>query len=266
MGGVQAYLIPKLRKRLLVLGANASSARALAGRIAETVDGAAEIHANATSNYERAEIAARLGRIFKIRFELYQRKFLIKFLNNFLSQVTPFLFYTVGGYLVIMGRLDIGALVAVIAAYKDLPSPVKELIDWDQQRLDVEVKYQQVMEQFLEEEVAPPELQALVDKPQLPSKAACARRILRSTSPHAARRGGELRGSLQHVAIVGRPGSGATSSRSSSRVFTFLRAARSRSAVDITRAPEAVTGRSPSAMSVAGVSVSRACATTSCTA
>ena len=153
------------------MAANASSARALAGRIAETVDGAAEIHANATSNYERAEIAARLGRIFKIRFELYQRKFLIKFLNNFLSQVTPFLFYTVGGYhLVIMGRLDIGALVAVIAAYKDLPSPVKELIDWDQQRLDVEVKYQQVMEQFLEEEVAPPELQALVDKPQLPSK------------------------------------------------------------------------------------------------
>jgi putative ABC transport system ATP-binding protein len=138
--GVQAYFIPRLRKRLLVLGRERQlTARALAGRIAETVDGAAEIHANATSNYERAEISARLGHIFNIRFEFYQRKFLIKFLNNFLSQVTPFLFYTVGGYLVIMGRLDIGALVAVIAAYKDLPGPVKEMIDWDQQRLDVEV-------------------------------------------------------------------------------------------------------------------------------
>jgi len=40
-----------------------------------------------TSNYERAEISSRLGRIFRIRFEFYQRKFLIKFLNNFLSQV-----------------------------------------------------------------------------------------------------------------------------------------------------------------------------------
>src|SRR4051812_41248192 len=94
---VQAVVIPRLRKRLLVLGRERQlTARALAGRIAETVDGAAEIHANGTSNYERAEISARLGRIFRIRFEFYQRKFLIKFLNNILSQATPFLFYTVG--------------------------------------------------------------------------------------------------------------------------------------------------------------------------
>ena len=43
------------------------------------------------------------------------------------------------------GRLDIGQLVAVISAYKDLPSPIKDLIDWDQQRLDVQVKYAQVV-------------------------------------------------------------------------------------------------------------------------
>src|SRR6185369_11009101 len=168
---VQAVVIPKLRKRQLVLGRERQlTARALAGRIAECVDGAAEIHANGTSNYERAEISARLGRIFRIRFELYQRKFMVKFLNNFLSQVTPFLFYTVGGYLVIMGRLDIGALVAVIAAYKDLPAPVKELIDWDQQRMDVEIKYTQVVEQFTAEEVVPAELQALIASPELPAE------------------------------------------------------------------------------------------------
>ena len=167
--GVQAFIIPKLRKRLLVLGRERQlTARALAGRIAECVEGAAEIHAHDTSNYERAEISARLGRIFRIRFELYQRKFMVKFLNNFLSQVTPFLFYTLGGYLVIVGRLDIGALVAVIAAYKDLPTPVKELIDWDQQRMDVEIKYGQVVEQFTAEEVAPAELQAPLDAPELP--------------------------------------------------------------------------------------------------
>ena len=187
---IQAVVIPKLRKRLLVLGRERQlTARALAGRIAETVDGAAEIHANGTSQYERAEISARLGRIFKIRFEFYQRKFLIKFLNNFLSQVTPFLFYTVGGYLVIMGRLDIGALVAVIAAYKDLPSPVKELIDWDQQRLDVEIKYQQVVEQFTDGEVAPAEMQAIVDAPR-----AAARGQAEGLEPPAGRRIGHQAG------------------------------------------------------------------------
>ena len=247
--GVQAYLIPKLRKRLLVLGRERQlTARALAGRIAETVDGAAEIHANATSNYERAEIAARLGRIFNIRFELYQRKFLIKFLNNFLSQVTPFLFYTVGGYLVIMGRLDIGALVAVIAAYKDLPSPVKELIDWDQQRLDVEVKYQQVMEQFLEEEVAPPELQALVDQPPLPSKGSLRAANLALVDESGTRLVEEVSFEApldQHVAIVGRPGSGASElAQLLARLHFPSSGSVEIGGVDITRAPEAVTGRS----------------------
>ena len=53
------------------------------------------------------------------------------------------------------GTLDIGQLVAVIAAYRELPPPLKELIDWDQQRLDVQVKYDQVAAAFLEERLAP---------------------------------------------------------------------------------------------------------------
>src|SRR5262245_1713611 len=245
--GVQAYLIPRLRKRLLVLGRERQlTARALAGRIAETVDGAVEIHANGTSNYERAEISSRLGRIFHIRFEFYQRKFLIKFLNNFLSQVTPFLFYTVGGYLVITGGLDIGALVAVIAAYKDLPSPVKELIDWDQQRLDVEVKYQQVMEQFVDEQVAAPEMQALVESPPVPR----AGRLRASNLSLVDESGTRLvdnvtfeSGLDQHVAVVGRPGSGSSElTHVLARLVQPSSGSLELGGVDVTRAPEAVTG------------------------
>ncbi|MGH8706186.1 MAG: ABC transporter transmembrane domain-containing protein, partial [Burkholderiales bacterium] len=170
---VQAFIIPKLRRRLLALAKERQlTARQLAGRIAESAEGAVEIHAHDTSHYERAEINSRLGRIFRIRFEFYQRKFMIKFLNNFLSQVAPFLFYLAGGYLVIAGKLEIGTLVAVIAAYKDLPSPVKELIDWDQQRLDVQIKYNQVVEQFVVEDLAPPQLQELIEAPQLPQSGA----------------------------------------------------------------------------------------------
>jgi putative ABC transport system ATP-binding protein len=248
--GVQAFLIPRLRKRLLVLGRERQlTARALAGRIAETVDGAVEIHANGTSNYERAEISSRLGRIFRIRFEFYQRKFLIKFLNNFLSQVTPFLFYTVGGYLVIMGRLDIGALVAVIAAYKDLPSPVKELIDWDQQRLDVEVKYQQVMEQFIDEQVAPPEMQAPAEAPpQLPrdGKLRVVNLALADEAGNRLVAGVSFEAGLdQHVAIVGRPGSGASElAQLLARLAPPSSGSVELGGIDITRAPEAVTGRS----------------------
>src|SRR5687767_11249673 len=246
--GIQAVVIPKLRKRLLVLGRERQlTARALAGRIAETVDGAAEIHANATSNYERAEISARLGRIFKIRFEFYQRKFPIKFLNNFLSQVTPFLLYTVGGYLVIMGRLDIGALVAVIAAYKDLPSPVKELIDWDQQRLDVEIKYQQVVEQFTDGEVAPAEMQAIVDVAPLPRQGQLKAANLSLSDEQGTRLVENVSftaGLDQHVAIVGRPGAGASElAQMLARLVQPTSGSIEMGGVDITRAPEALTGR-----------------------
>lgn len=146
---VQAFIIPRMRRRLLVLGRERQiTARQLAGRISDIVERIATIHAYDTTNYERADIASRLGRIFSIRYAIYRWKFLVKFINNFLASLTPFLFYSVGGYLALSGRLDIGQLVAVIGAYKDLPGPLKELIDWDQNRQDVEVKYQQVVSQF----------------------------------------------------------------------------------------------------------------------
>src|SRR5262245_49492971 len=246
--GVQAFFIPKLRKRLLVLGRERQlTARALAGRIAETVDGAVEIHANGTSNYERAEIAARLGKMFKIRFEFYQRKFLIKFLNNFLSQVTPFLFYTVGGYLVIVGKLDIGALVAVIAAYKDLPGPVKELIDWDQQRMDVEIKYQQVVEQFTDGEIAPSELQALVESPQIPREGTLRVSNLSLVDEAGTRLVQDVSFEApldRPIAVMGRSGTGASElSQLIARLVQPSTGSVELGGVDLTRAPEAVTGR-----------------------
>jgi putative ABC transport system ATP-binding protein len=163
---VQAVVIPRLRKKILVLGKQRQlTARALAGRIAECVDGSVEIHTNDTSNYERADIVDRLGRIYQIRFDLYQRKFAVKGLNNFLAQVTPFTFYLLGGLLAFAGRVDLGIIVAVINAYKDLPGPVKELIDWDQQRQDVQIKYEQVAEQFEPEGMLAEELEALPKEP-----------------------------------------------------------------------------------------------------
>src|SRR3546814_8424219 len=78
------------------------------------------------------------------------------------------MFYAGGGLLAISGRLDIGALVAVIAAYKDLPSPIKELIDWDQQRLDVQIKYEQVIDQFQLPQLIDPARQSVDNDPGPP--------------------------------------------------------------------------------------------------
>jgi putative ABC transport system ATP-binding protein len=209
---VQAVVIPKLRKRVLVLAKQRQiSARQLAGRVAEAIDGTADIHVHDTSNWERADVVTRLGRIFKIRFDLYQWKFAIKFLNNLLAQFTPFLFYLVGGYLAITGKLDIGQLVAVIAAYKDLPGPIKELIDWDQQRQDVQIKYEQVIEQFQPENMLPHTMQAIADKDAAPFAGALELNSLTliDEAGHRPLDGLNLKMPLdQHVAVVGSVGSG----------------------------------------------------------
>ncbi len=166
---VQAILIPWLRRPLITLAKQRQiTTRAFAGRIGEIVDGISEIHLNDTSNYERAELSGRLGDIYYIRFALYKRRFFLKFLNNFLSQITPFLFYLIGGYFAVTGRLDIGQLVAVIAAYKELPSPIAELIRWDQSRLNVQVKFTSVIEQFAPEHMVDPVVQEPTKGPIAP--------------------------------------------------------------------------------------------------
>src|SRR5689334_21334210 len=167
--GAQMVIIPRLRKPVLALGRQRQmTARLLAGRIAETADGYQEIHVHGAANWERADISERLGHIFKIRFDLYNKKFIAKFWNNILSQATPFAIYLVGGYFAITGHMDVGAVVGVLLAYKDLPSPIKELIDWDQQRQDVQIKYEQVIDQFQPEGMLEEELQAVPDGPPPP--------------------------------------------------------------------------------------------------
>ncbi len=208
----QSYLIPRLRRRILELGrARQLTARQLAGRIGEIIDGGIEVQAHDTTNFERADLAARLGRIFNIRYEIYQRKFFVKFVNNLLAQLTPFVFYAGGGLLAISGHLDIGALVAVIAAYKDLPSPIKELIDWDQQRLDVQIKYEQVIDQFQPPQLIEPGRQAVDNDPGPPLKgeiSASALTLLDESDQPLVRAVNFNIGVTQHVAIVGSSGSG----------------------------------------------------------
>ncbi len=146
---VQGYLIPKFQRKLnLLKKERVIHVRRLSERIGEVVTGIREVHAHDTSQYELADFSDRIGDIYDIRVKIYKQKFLIKFLNNFISQITPFFFYSIGGYLVIRGSLSFGALVAVLAAYKDLASPWKELLDYYQNKEDARVKYDLLYEIF----------------------------------------------------------------------------------------------------------------------
>ena len=137
--------------------------------------------------------------------------------------------------------------MAVIAAYKDLPSPIKELIDWDQQRLDTEIKYNQVVEQFTVEELAPPQLQEVIDAPTLPSRGAIQASNLSLLDESDAKLldAVSFERPLQgRLAVVGSNGSGGGAlAQVLARLVNPTGGSLEIGGIDMSRAPEAVTGR-----------------------
>ena len=142
---VQLALIPRLQRKVNELSRQrAREMRGLGGVLGR------EISTGWTeAGHNRKQFTGVLRRIADIRFELYRKKFFMKSLNNFINQLTPFFFYTVGGYLVIDGNLTFGALVAVLTAHKDFSAPLNELLKYYQTMADVRVRYDETR-RFLE--------------------------------------------------------------------------------------------------------------------
>jgi ABC-type bacteriocin/lantibiotic exporter with double-glycine peptidase domain len=136
---LQFALIPPLQRRLNKLGRERMREMRVLGRLIEYsgTGGGSRVQ------NDNRPLLHSLKRIQKIRFQIYATKFLMKGLNNFISQLTPFFFFTIGGYLVIEGKLSFGALVATLAAYKDLWSPLRELFDYYRNKEDVRVRYEE---------------------------------------------------------------------------------------------------------------------------
>lgn len=133
---LQLAIVPRLQRRINRLARRrAKEVRTLGGLIGQPDIGGSD---------DDQPVVESLDRIKKIRFDIHQRKFFMKSLNNFISHLTPFLFYIIGGYLVIQERLTFGALVAVIAAHKDFTPPLKELFGYYQIMEDVRVRYEEI--------------------------------------------------------------------------------------------------------------------------
>ena len=152
---IQAVIIPQLQKRVVRLNRlRAKNIRALGSDIGESVTAINDVHAGGGSRWHLLTVSEKLFQNFRIRYEVYKRKFLIKFINNFINQLTPFFFYSIGGYMVIKGQISLGALVAVLAAYKDLAGPWKELLNHYQIMSDVIVRYETVIDNFDHDEMS----------------------------------------------------------------------------------------------------------------
>jgi ABC-type multidrug transport system fused ATPase/permease subunit len=148
---IQIVFIRRLQRRVSAMSRDrVRLVRGLSDRIQESVGGLQEIYANDTTAYESGRFRHQLQRIFKIRLSIYNLKYLIKWINNFLEKFGQFVLLLVGGWLIINHpeSFNLGVLVAFLQAYAQLNEPWRELINFFQLRENARVKYEQVIANF----------------------------------------------------------------------------------------------------------------------
>ncbi|UCE83634.1 MAG: ABC transporter ATP-binding protein/permease [Deltaproteobacteria bacterium] len=143
------FLLPRMQNRANRANKRrVDTTRALSSKIGEAITGIHEIHGNGSYRIENRRYSKLIEALFKIRITWNLYKFGVKSLNNFFNNLSPFLVFIVGGYLSIMGRLDLGALVAFLSAQEKLFDPWRELIAFYQAYQDGSVRYKRTMEYF----------------------------------------------------------------------------------------------------------------------
>lgn len=214
---VQVYFVRKLQRRVTQLSRErVRMVRRLSDRIQESVGSIQEIYANHTVAYEATGFRAQLQRIFQVRLKIYNLKYLVKWINNFLEKFGVFVLLLIGGWLIITrpDSFDVGGLVAFLQAYNQLNEPWRELINYFQQKENARVKYEQVIANF-----DPPGL-----RPEFPLEERLPEPMPRLAGAYEARSATVVHdGSVraldqlqlalaphQHVAVVGATGSGKT--------------------------------------------------------
>jgi ABC-type bacteriocin/lantibiotic exporter with double-glycine peptidase domain len=136
---IQLVLLPKLQRRVNVLSRSRIQEVRQLGR--ELSD---QLRDSQNGQWGLVSTSSSFRELEHVRRRIFRLKYFIKALNNFLTALTPFLFYSLGGYFVIEGRISLGALVAVLAAHKDFSAPLKELFRYYQTLEDTRIRYQEI--------------------------------------------------------------------------------------------------------------------------
>ena len=146
---LQAWLVPWLQRAINRLHrARVREVRKLSGQLSEGAAGVADLRAGGGVRPAMAAFDDRLGRLFDIRHDIYRRKFFLKFVSNLITQLTPLAFFAIGGWLAIDGELSVGALVAALAAHKDLSAPWRELLSYVTRVQELTERYRIIVRRF----------------------------------------------------------------------------------------------------------------------
>ncbi len=122
--------------------------RTMASQITESISGVQEVHAQGSFRTEEYKYNTLVERLLNIRIVWNLYRFAVKATNNLILGLGPVLVFLVGGYLMMQGELELGALVAFLSGQEKLYDPSRELTKFYQVYQDASVRYKKVLHAF----------------------------------------------------------------------------------------------------------------------
>lgn len=120
----------------------------MASQITESISGVQEIHAHGAFRTEEQKYNNLVERLLKTRIIWALYTYAVKSTNYLLLGLGPVLVFLVGGYMMMQGQLELGALVAFLSGQEKLYEPSSELTKFYQVYQDAVVRYKKVLAVF----------------------------------------------------------------------------------------------------------------------
>ncbi len=146
---IALFVIPLLQRKVNKANKQrVDGTREMANQITESISGINEIHGQGAFWSEEKKYNPIIEKLFRIRVIWTLYRYGVKVINNLFVGLGPVIVFTLGGYLLIQGKIELGAIVAFLSAQEKLYDPWKELIEFYQVSQDASVRYKKVMHAF----------------------------------------------------------------------------------------------------------------------
>jgi putative ABC transport system ATP-binding protein len=154
--GLQLVVFPRLRRREEDRQRlERKSARRFGNRVASLAGTLPVIQAHGTGPAERADAQSRLVDLAHRSAAVMRSRVDLASLGDLFNRAVPVLFWGIGGLAVLDGQLSLGALVASLAAFRDMPQAVRDLVDWDRTRPVALALYAEILRRFAQDRLLP---------------------------------------------------------------------------------------------------------------
>lgn len=139
----QLVIVPLIQRRINNLMRNgAMKVREMSGFIVENAESSL-IGAEAPD-----EFVQLTDRILALKLKAVRLKHILKTANNLLIALGPLGVITVGGWLVVEGRMEAGVILAFISGLERLGGPIRDLIGFYRKLTDAQMRYRMLLNAF----------------------------------------------------------------------------------------------------------------------